>query len=495
MTVPAHTPRNWCPVCHETCVDHARVCTVCGTELQYPRGRSVRSDLSSSSTSTTTQLSSTTTQLSSSPLPSLLGISRREEMLGTSDHGNTNNNTTAAAAATATIPTATIIHRRHERLRTLLTTIAQQIQSVDQQQHDLLIELQTAAAAANHDTLRPLSRAVWNALPRTILHERSSLFYRASLTLSLLHSSSGSSLLSTTTATNSATTTSITMEAIPAEFGADAPIHIPKARLIVPQSAAARTGKLGYLSIQNGFGSPSPSYDNHNHDDPLPLIFYLERGDGITFARKAWLAQAAGAAAVVIGNHVTEPWPYSMKDTRHESSHGSLVTIPVVMVSQAHGQAMVAAAAAAAAAANAKDPTDPEHDSSDTRMFPPLLCNLVMQRVHPNNHDSTDNSSNNNDWPSSSHTFMDCIICHEPFAVGHSIVRLPQCGHVFHTDCAHTWLSRHATCPYCRQEYPTQDNPDASHSTEAAHRPGSLATAHGGGPTTNAPMDAPFYYG
>jgi hypothetical protein len=29
--------------------------------------------------------------------------------------------------------------------------------------------------------------------------------------------------------------------------------------------------------------------------------------------------------------------------------------------------------------------------------------------------------------------------------------RLPACGHVFHTECIHVWLSTHATCPVCRR--------------------------------------------
>ena len=49
-----------------------------------------------------------------------------------------------------------------------------------------------------------------------------------------------------------------------------------------------------------------------------PTIAYMERGDGVTFVRKALMAQAAGAAAVLVGNNVGV-WPYVMQDSTGEA--------------------------------------------------------------------------------------------------------------------------------------------------------------------------------
>jgi hypothetical protein len=43
-------------------------------------------------------------------------------------------------------------------------------------------------------------------------------------------------------------------------------------------------------------------------------------------------------------------------------------------------------------------------------------------------------------------------------AVGNTVLKLPSCGHVFHEECAVTWLTQHNTCPYCRHELPLQED-------------------------------------
>jgi len=43
----------------------------------------------------------------------------------------------------------------------------------------------------------------------------------------------------------------------------------------------------------------------------------------------------------------------------------------------------------------------------------------------------------------------ECPVCLQAFAAGEPVVVLP-CIHVFHTECARTWLDRAGTCPRCR---------------------------------------------
>ena len=45
-----------------------------------------------------------------------------------------------------------------------------------------------------------------------------------------------------------------------------------------------------------------------------------------------------------------------------------------------------------------------------------------------------------------------CSICCSEQRQGQRIMRLPGCGHIFHSSCLRTWLARSACCPMCRQE-------------------------------------------
>ena len=44
----------------------------------------------------------------------------------------------------------------------------------------------------------------------------------------------------------------------------------------------------------------------------------------------------------------------------------------------------------------------------------------------------------------------DCVICHEPFALGDMLRTLPGCEHAYHAGCIGHWLGIKAECPLCK---------------------------------------------
>jgi hypothetical protein len=187
-------------------------------------------------------------------------------------------------------------------------------------------------------------------------------------------------------------------EAIPGEFGSAQPCCIENAALTIAEPKTAKGNKLSANTQQAIRQQPS--------------VLYMERGDSVSFARKALVAQQTGAQAVIIGNHLAEPWPYVMRDSTKEAERENL-TIPVVMIKQADARALLDACRQSSA---------------------PLLCQFKIQKQA-----------------------KECVICTDDFQLSQTIVRLPECGHIFHESCALVWLKAHNTCPYCRRELPTDD--------------------------------------
>lgn len=189
-----------------------------------------------------------------------------------------------------------------------------------------------------------------------------------------------------------------TIEGLPGLWASDvATISIDDAKLVI---AAPRTGKggLGQESI-NSIQTASSQ---------RPAIVYFDRGGDVTFVQKAILAQQAGAKAAIIGNNVAEPWPYLMKDSNGEAASLNL-NIPVAMIKQSDAKALL----------------------SNENI---VGISFKMQRQS-----------------------KDCVVCTDNFEVGQVVVRLPDCGHIFHEECALQWLRSHNTCPYCRRLLPTDD--------------------------------------
>jgi len=265
-------------------------------------------------------------------------------------------------------------------LRARVTDIRQQVSDIRGQQ-EIMLQQQQALQQLSPEAMdpqaagvrsRPTSKKTLAELPRISIQKSSSLLYHASLKLSQ--------------------NAEKIFEAVVGEFGPPAPHKLLEKHVVVAQPL---TGK----------GSLQCQAEN--------CILYMERGDGITFVQKSFMAQKAGAVAVVIGNNTSHPWPYVMKDPKGEANTLGL-TIPVVMITRGDGQALIKCCSS-------------KHSS-------PIKANLTVEEIG-----------------------KDCIICVEPLTLNQTAVQLPSCGHLFHETCALMWLEQHNSCPYCRQELPTDD--------------------------------------
>lgn len=341
------TIRNtWCSDCQETCRDHPSICTVCGSELEAP------------------------------PSPPERQNRRTEE-----------NEPRVRAVPENMLNEARTAGRD---LRTMLFQLRNRISDTEQEANQLLEELQQYREEWERipaewmepnpqQNSRPTSKEYLDSLPRINVTDKSAILRQGSLECKSLQRK---------------------FEVIPAEFGPNL-FHLQDCRLIVPQE--------NFTCASGVFDKRATRELDEVRTKRERSLVYLERGQGVTFCRKALLAQAAGAHAVVIGNNTAQPWPYVMKDSQDEATKEGL-KIPVVMVNQADGKSLRQC---------------PSGDG---------LWSLDLQS------DS-----------------KDCVICTEEFKQGQELVRLPACGHHFHVDCALPWLTAHNTCPYCRRELPTDD--------------------------------------
>ncbi|KAL7558636.1 hypothetical protein ACA910_019466 [Epithemia clementina (nom. ined.)] len=282
-------------------------------------------------------------------------------------------------------------------MRQMLETVRQQIREAGQAQQELLAQVQSLRQQwqdipaalldpqfgnANNNGSRPTSKKFLDELPRVVLQEHSPLLYQATLQIDGLPE----------------------MEGRLGDF--DQPIRTldQSGKLVIAQP---RTG-LGGLSRD----TKSLVYDGKDNAKTSTILCF-ERGDGVTFVQKAFMAQNLGAVACIIANHVAEPWPYVMKDSKKEASNNGGLRIPTVMIKK----------------------SDAEHiwnlDHKATTHYSARLA--ISQPVR------------------------DCVVCTDALASGTTVMRLPPCGHVFHQDCVLQWLHKHNTCPFCRRELPTDD--------------------------------------
>lgn len=374
MTIPATS--NWCPACEEACHDHASVCTVCGETLTTPPGRQ-RHESSSSQARTAASTTNNRT------LPTLLEV----------------------------LPE---LRQANQDLQAMIRRIRQQIEETHVDQERLWQDLQQArqewqtppaewldpSATTEHGGIRATSKAYLESLPRTVLQEHSSILWQPLVAFSSSESKN----------TNGQDAV-WTIEGTVGDFGIPLPSN-PYAAQGIVILASPRAGRGGILSTE------CMALVQNAKKQQQAVFLYFDRGD-LTFVQKALLAQKAGATACLIGNHVTEPWPYFMKDSKKEALTGAL-SIPTVLL--------------------------PKHAAIKLKSS---LDNAASRRS------STVVSAHLDISPTTRSS--DCVVCTESFVQGATVVRFPECGHLFHEVCALPWLQKHNTCMYCRRELPTDD--------------------------------------
>jgi hypothetical protein len=173
---------------------------------------------------------------------------------------------------------------------------------------------------------------------------------------------------------------------------------------------------------------PAPAGGAGADPDARGCAVLFERG-AISFARKALLAAAHGAAAAIVVQSAARAaeWPLTMVDGGGDIGAGAPALPPCVMMSAADGAALRRLAAVAREAGG--------------------CVRVSLSR--------------------STAAAAECPICCEPFAVGDALVRLP-CVHVFHDGCIVPWLLRRNTCPCCRLALPLDEAAAAAAAADAA---------------------------
>ena len=141
-------------------------------------------------------------------------------------------------------------------------------------------------------------------------------------------------------------------------------------------------------------------------------ILLMERG-GVSFAKKALLAQRSGAAALIIAQ-TYDKWPFMPEDSSNEIGK-TVLTIPIMAMSR-------------------QDSSLITRLIEEAKATEPLACSLSCTRAEET-----------------------CSICYECMTTGAEVFKLP-CNHIFHCDCLGGWIASHNTCPLCRLAMPTKSD-------------------------------------
>ncbi|GMI18433.1 hypothetical protein TrLO_g5275 [Triparma laevis f. longispina] len=166
-------------------------------------------------------------------------------------------------------------------------------------------------------------------------------------------------------------------------------------------------------------------------------VAVMRRGGGVTFAKKAWEAQKAGAVGVIMVQNVGI-WPYVMKDSKKEAEALGVV-IPVLMIKRNVGEKLILDCGGGGLGEVG------------------IRCGKIGEEDG-------------------------CIICREGFSVGETVLRMPTCSHAFHEACALQWLKAHNNCPVCRRELPTDDE---EYERERRRQGRNYSGGEGGGENNN----------
>ena len=471
------TQIDWCEICEEVST-HAKICEVCGEDL-------VERPAESSSGSGATSTGSDAAAASGSPAAAGASMSHEEAAtILSAVEAHRIGSASAAAAATASSdegPSITSVAQSWatqdqelllEAVRTATGNIATGDAGGDGGEWQAPPpEAMNPSAASGKD--RPTSKECIERIPRIAVGPHSSILHECCITVQPpvmcgpfggCGGSAGNPIKRKVHTYDSA---------VVAEFG-PAPPYTQKGRLVLCHPA---TGKGGLEPTTFASLSANSNY---------PTIAYMERGDGVTFVRKALMAQEAGASAVIIGNNCGV-WPYVMQDSADEARKGVKMGNLKSDVDDDDGGDDSPGGDDTNKKSDAKDGDEEKKNSSEAKDkdgdgdgdgkeakqdvtakkeeedITTLTIPVVMVKRSDGNYirKLLEQSPGCTTRCTIAAKVLGekggCIICTDKFAVGDTVMRLPFCSHCFHEKCALTWLKKHNTCPMCRRELPTDD--------------------------------------
>lgn len=278
MTIPAS--HNYCPACDDYCLDHPTTCVICGATL-VSRGDSSLGEANGTAAGASTSRNNNNNRLNRQNRGDGSGMVVPEHLVE-----EIRQNSRALSELLRHVQQEVQVTREAQR------ELMQSLQSFRQQfVFQLPSEITDPQGAGGGGGRRPTAKETLQNLPRTVLHERSSLFFRASF-----------AVMNERNHLEQDQDTTKWMEAIPGEVGESGkPFRLDLANIIV---AEPRTGKGMVLStetqerIQHARSRKRLKGDDAESSqpkttEPTPVVLYMERGDGVTFVQKALLAQRA----------------------------------------------------------------------------------------------------------------------------------------------------------------------------------------------------------
>ena len=467
---------NWCETCQEACHDHPTMCSICGETL----------------------------------------------VVRPSDEAtNSNANSSHGGFASTEARLLNDMREASRDLRNILGSLRGQVQDLDvltrnilEDGNNLPREIWDPQNASTNPASRPTSKEHLKKIPRFVLNAQSTLYRQITLRVdtdidwngisSIAPAASGvdnDSLQRISTAQDiglcssplSAAKPARTIDCIPGEFGCAKEYKFEMGTSLVLASPV--TGK-------GGLTKETKTIISQLNACASKVIVLMQRGDGLTFARKARMAQDAGAAAVIIANNTSNPWPYVMKDTKGEANKpGKSISIPVAMIKKEDYQDVIKLF-------ERKKKMESQRQRQQPK--PPIPNQIILENNKGSHaqHQIQIQSANSieedikEDYDQIDYRLScelivtaqscDCPVCCEKMQPSEKVIQLEGCGHIFHEECALAWLKSHNTCPYCRRELPT-DDPEYDQQRRREQQQDQEQRMHFGNTGARDPMGGSFY--
>eukprot|EP01031_Cornospumella_fuschlensis_P035560 gene35560-43120_t len=133
---------------------------------------------------------------------------------------------------------------------------------------------------------------------------------------------------------------------------------------------------------------------------PAPFLLVMQRGR-VSFLQKARVAQALGAACLVVAQQADGQFPFLMESGQEDPAVA--LDLPVVMVRH--------------------------EDLEALQRHRGRAATLSLRALSP--------------------ASFQCAVCMESMS-SQTVARLPRCMHAYHAHCLAAWTAKHNSCPLCR---------------------------------------------